>query len=131
MNIEQIAILGVVIFGFIAVFHAFNTLRSLKKLTRRSGEHRPRRPICSPASARTVAEGLIREVISKRGELVERDRERGVVGPELTVALEEPRQYFRERVDARCRPIFNQVVDELLLGLEPEPMPEEPSEDGA
>jgi hypothetical protein len=118
-----------VIFGFIAVFHAFNTLRSLKKLARRGGEHRPRRPISSPASARTVAQGLIREVIAEHGELVERARERGAVGPELTVALEEPRQYFRERVDPRCRPIFNQVVDEQILGQEPEPLSEEQSLD--
>jgi hypothetical protein len=121
---EQIAILGVVIFAFIALFHSFNTIRSLKKMSRRRDGHRPRRPISSPASARSMAEGLIREVGEKHEGLFDKAREQGAIGPELLEALEEPRQYFRERVDARCRPIFNQVIDERILGLDPEPEPE-------
>ena len=120
MNMEQIAILGVVVFAFIALFHSFNTIRSLKKLSKRRDGHRPRRPISSPASARSMAEGLIREVAAKHEDLCEQARQRGALGRELREALEEPRQYFRERVDVRCRPIFNQVIDERILGLEPE-----------
>lgn len=127
---EQIAILGVVVFAFIALFHSFNTIRSLKRASKRRDGHRPRRPIGSPASARSMAEGLIREVSTKHEELCERAREQGVIGPELLEALEEPRLYFRERVDVRCRPVFNQVVDERILGLEPEPGTERQDEPG-
>jgi hypothetical protein len=89
-------------------------------MSKRGSGHRPRRPISSPASARAMAEGLIREVGSKHEGLFDEARERGAIGPELLEALEEPRQYFRERVDVRCRPIFNQVIDERILGIEPE-----------
>lgn len=116
MNMEQIAILGIVVFGFIALFHAFNTVRSIKRLAARQGSQRPRRPMTSEASARTMAQGLVREVIEKHETAATQARGSGACGPELTEALEEARLYFRERVDTRCRPVFNQVVDEIILG---------------
>jgi len=126
VNLEQLALLAVVVFGIGAVLYAFKTIRSVKGLQRRRDDHRPRRLISSPASAKTVAEGLIKEVSEKHGSLVERARREGVIGPELLEALEEPRQYFRERVEVRCRPMFNAVIDERILGREPEADPDEP-----
>lgn len=126
MNLEQLALMGILVFGIGAVLYAFRTIGSINRLRRRPGEHRPRRPINSPASARAMAEGLIREVGTRHEELVARAREQGTIGPELLEALEEPRQYFRERVDVRCRPIFNQVVDEKILGRAPEQEPGDP-----
>ena len=115
MNMEQIAILGVVVFGFIALFHAFNTIRSLKKLAKHRPASRPRRPVYSEESARAMARGLVREVADKHERLVEQARRDGNVPPELEQALEESRLYFRERVEPRLRPLFNLVVDEVVL----------------
>jgi hypothetical protein len=71
VNLEQMAILGVVVFGFIALFHAFNTIRSLKKLSKRDPASRLRRPVCSEDSARAMARGLVRELADKHEGLVE------------------------------------------------------------
>jgi hypothetical protein len=116
---EQIAILGVVVFGFIALFHAFNTVRSLRRAAKHRPANRPRRPVYSKDSARAMAQGLVREVAAKKERLVEQARESGVVPAELEAALEESRAYFRERVEPRLRPVFNAAVDEVILGREP------------
>lgn len=117
MSLEQLAILGVAIFGLIAIVHAFNTVRGLRRIARRPRtEGRMRRLISGEGSARAVARSLLREVVAKHGPLVERARESGRLAPELEDALAEAQEYYRERVDKRLRPLFHEAVDAVILG---------------
>ena len=118
MSLEQLAILGIIIFGFIVIVHAFNTARSIKKLNRRGSMGRNRRLVGGDAAARATAAGLVREVAGKHEALAAQAQETGQVPPELEAALHEARVYYLDRVEKRHKPLFNQAVDEILLGKE-------------
>lgn len=119
MSLEQLAILGIGIFGFIALVQAFNTVRNIKRSSRGAGQGRPRRPVGSADSALTMARGLVREVRSRHESLASQARETGQISGELEEHLEEARRYYRERVESRLRPLFHQAVNELILDREP------------
>ncbi len=72
-----------------------------------------------------IARGLIREVSEKHESFVAQSREAGNITPELEPHLEEARQYFRERVEPRLRPVFHTAVNELILNKS---RPDEPND---
>lgn len=116
MSLEQLAILGIAIFGFIVVVHAFNTVRAIKKASRRGTGGRTRRLVGGDAAARATAEGLVREVAAKHEALAAQARETGRLPAELEAPLQAARTYYLDRVEKRHKPLFNRAVDAILLG---------------
>ena len=117
MNLEQLALMGIVVFAIMALATSFNALRALKRASGGVGR-RPRRLISNAESARATARGVVREVTARHEELVARSRDAGRVVPELEAALAEARDYFVERVEGRHRVLFNEAVDDVVLGGE-------------
>ncbi len=119
MNIEQLAILGIVIFGFIALMQAFSTVRSIKKVNRKATDRlsstRYRRPVGSGVSARLIADGLVREIMEKHKALAEEAADTGIIPESLDEILRETHAYYRERVESRHRALFHTAVNELVL----------------
>ena len=119
MNIEQLAILGIVVFGFIALMQAFSTVRSIKrgnrKTTDRASASRYRRPVGSGVAARSIADGLVREIMEKHEALAREALDTGVIPKSLEEILADTHSYFRERVESRHRGLFHTAVNELLL----------------
>ncbi len=117
LGIEQVAILGVILFAAIAVLHGFNTARGIRRIAGRpKGEGRTRRLISSDPVAREMARGVVREVAAAHPEAADRSREAGRVDPGIEEPLEKARAYFRERVEPRLRPLFHMAIDEVILG---------------
>lgn len=119
MNIEQLAILGIVVFGFIALMQAFSTVRSIKKANRKTTDRlstsRYRRPVGSGVAARSIADGLVREIMEKHKALAKEAMDTGIIPASLDEILQDTHAYYRERVDARHRALFHAAVNELLL----------------
>lgn len=114
-GLEKTLVIGIVLFAIVAVMHGINTVRGIKRASsRRAGEGRPRRPVASEESARAIARGLLREIEAAHSEAVARMRQTGAAEPELAEALDRARDYFRERVESRLRPVFHQTVDEVF-----------------
>jgi biopolymer transport protein ExbB/TolQ len=120
MNLESIAILGVVIFAFIALAHGINTARSIRRLTRDRSAGRPRRPIAGEAAARQLAESIVREVAAKHEDEAAETRAGEGIPAELEEALEKAREHYCDRVERRHRALFHRAVDSVLLDRAPE-----------
>ena len=117
LGVEQVALVGIVLFAAIAALHGFNTVRGIRRnASRTAGEGRMRRLVSSDPVAREVARGVVREVAAAHPEAAARSREAGRVDPELDKPLEKAQAYFRERVEPRLRPLFHLAVDEVVLG---------------
>ena len=119
MNIEQLAILGIVIFGFIALMQAFSTVRSIKKVNKKTTDRlsttRYRRPVGSGVAARLIADGLVREIMEKHEALAKEALDTGIIPESLDEILAETHAYYRERVESRHRTLFHIAVNELVL----------------
>lgn len=115
MNLEQLAILGIVIFAFMALTTTFNAVRSFKQMAKRPDSHRVRRLVGGTESAMVVARSVVNEVVEKNEEAVIKSRELGMPNEELEGILEEAKKYFLGRVETRHRLLFNQAVDEIIL----------------
>ncbi|MFO8070762.1 MAG: hypothetical protein R6V85_02700 [Polyangia bacterium] len=115
MNLESIAILGVVIFAIIALAHGINTARSIRKLTRDRSAGRPRRLIAGEAAARQLAVAIVREVAAEHENAAARARAGDGLPAELEEALEKARDYYCDRVERRHRALFHRAVDSVLL----------------
>jgi hypothetical protein len=114
MDLEQIAILGIAVFAFMAIAHTVNSVRSMKKIVRRSRIQRVRRLISTPDSARAMALSVVHEAAQKYPDEVENLRRGTKMASELGQALEEARSYYLGRVETRHKAIFNLVVDEVI-----------------
>ncbi|MCP4605787.1 MAG: hypothetical protein GY847_35580 [Proteobacteria bacterium] len=115
MNLELLAILGIAVFGFMAIATSFNAVRSIKRMTRRTDFHRIRRLVRSPDLARSTAQSVVREVASENSLEVQKAAEQGRLTPELEQALAEAETYFLSRVESKHRALFTQAVDEIIL----------------
>ena len=119
MNIEQLAILGIVVFGFIALMQAFSTVRSIKKAKRKTADRvatsRYRRPVGSSVAARSIADGLVREIMEKHEALAKEALDTGIIPASLDEILQDTHAYYRERVETRHKALFHTAVNELLL----------------
>lgn len=119
MSLEQLALLGIGIFAFIALVQAFNTARSIKRSSGKTVSGRYRRPVGSDQSARSMARSLVRECCERNEEQAREASESGRIPEQLEADLDEARRHFRERVEHRHRPIFNEAVDEIVLHKDP------------
>jgi len=121
VSLEQMAILGIVMFAIIIVIHGFNTVRSIRRAARSPEGGRVRRAVSGEAAARAMAEGLVRDVAREHPDLVAARRETGETPPDLDRALEKSREYFLDRVERRHRALFNLSVDRILAEVDPPP----------
>ncbi len=119
MNIEQLAILGIVVFGFIALMQAFSTVRAIRKTKRKNTDRlsttRYRRPVGSSVAARSIADGLVREIMEKHKALAKEALDTGIIPASLDEILADTHAYYRERVETRHKALFHTAVNELLL----------------
>jgi len=121
VELEKLAMLGIAVFVFMAAVSFYGFLRSMKRTAAQAKvpQQRIRRLIGGDDSALAVAQSVIREVAQKYPEAVQRCIGKLVVDTELEEPLAEARQYFLSRVEHRHRVLFNQVVDEIILEIEP------------
>ncbi|MCP4675568.1 MAG: hypothetical protein GY854_08700 [Deltaproteobacteria bacterium] len=124
MNLEQLAILGIVIFGFMAATTAFNTVRSIKRSSPRSGLHRVRRLVGSKEMARSMAESLVREIARNHPDEVKMSQELEILAPELEEPLNQAEAYYLSRVESRHRVLFSRIVEDIILGRETSDSPD-------
>ena len=115
MDIEQLAILGIIVFSFMAAVHLFNTIRTYKR-TKRWQPVRVRRLIGGQESARSVARSIVSEIADKLKEEVLVSREKGTLTEGLEEALAEGRAYFVGRVEPIHKTLFSEAVNEIILG---------------
>ena len=118
MTIDHLAVLGIVIFGFMAVMNLFTSLRSFKR-HRRATVTRIRRLISGPEAARAVAESIVHDIEKTHQDDISRYRDTGNVSPPLETAFEKGREYYLTRVEAIHTELFSKVVDELILQKKP------------
>ena len=126
MNLEQLALLGIALFAFMALASSFNAIRSFKRMS--PGKlQRVRRLIGGDASALTMARSVVTEVKEKHPQAALESKELGMLAHELEEPLEEARTYFLGRVENRHRALFNRAVDENHPGARtPGPAAEQP-----
>ena len=115
MNLEQLALLGIGIFGFMALVTSFNAVRTMKRSAKQGGGGRLRRLIASPDVANSVAKSVVSEVRDKLEEEVEASRKSGTATPELEKALEEAKSYYLSRVESRYRTLFSKAVSSIIF----------------
>ena len=119
MSIEQLAMLGIGVFGFIAIVRAYSMLLGMKRAhhraEKRKTEGRYRRPVGVDSAAASIAEGLIVEVIKKHEILAAEARDTGQIPKDLEPYLEEAQMYYRARVESRLRPLFHEAVNKVVL----------------
>lgn len=115
MTLDQLALFGIGAFAFMALAAFLNTMRTVKKISRRSPNYRIRRLIGSEYSARTVAESVIKEIVESNPELVRVAKASGHLTPELGELVDEARNYFLGRVESRHKVVFSQTVDRLIF----------------
>jgi hypothetical protein len=113
MNIEQLALLGIIIFGFMAVVNIFNTVRTYRRYHRMK-PMRVRRLVGGKESAKAIAESLIKDVMADNPEATRIARQSGNLPPELSEKLNEVRAYYLNRVEPIHKTLFNETVDTLL-----------------
>ena len=114
MNIEQLALLGILIFGFMAAVNIFNTIRTYRRHNRMK-PMRVRRLIGGKEAANAMAESLVHDVIEKHRASVAAAEQTGKLSPELEEILEEIRLYYLNRVEPIHKTLFNDAVDRLIL----------------
>ncbi len=115
MNLEQLAVLGIVVFAFMALTTAYNAARTIKRMSKRSDLGRFRRLVGSPDSAESVAMSVVGEVAKKHPEEVQTARELEVLTSVLEKALEEAETYYLNRVESRYRVLFSRAVDRIIF----------------
>ena len=114
MSLEQLAILGIVIFGFMAAVNMFNTIRTYKRV-KRIKPIRVRRLVGGRESAVAMAESLVKEVMAQHPSETEEAQKTHRLPQELKERLDAVRGYYINRVEPPHKPIFNDVVDTLIL----------------
>lgn len=115
MTLEQLALLGIAVFAFMAVTTFFNTVRTIKRMTQGTTRQRARRLIGAPTPAKAVAVAVVEEISGRHPEEVELSRERGQLTETLEKALNEGRAYFLSRVESRHRIMFSEAIDEIVF----------------
>ena len=115
MNIQQLAILGIVIFGFMIVVVTFNTIRTYKRV-KRIKPMRVRRLVGGRDSAMAMAESLVKEVMAQHPEETAQATANKKLPKPLEERLDGVRRYYLSRVEPVHKTIFNATVDRLILG---------------
>lgn len=115
MTLDQLALFAIAVFAFMALAVFFNTWRSVRKLSKRTTPQRVRRLIGGDEAARAAAVSVVKEIAEKHPEEVEEARRKGHLTPVLGDRLDEARNYYLGRVESRHKPLFHDVVDEIIL----------------
>ena len=114
MTVEHLALLGIAIFGFMAVMNLFTALRSFKR-SRRQSVIRVRRLIGGPDAAMAVARSVVKDISEKLPEDVATCRETGHYSPELEKSLNTGREYYVSRVEPIHRELYTRAIEEIIL----------------
>ena len=118
MNLEQLAIFGIVVFAVMALGAFVNTVRSFRRSKKTTKVFRVRRLIGGKDSARAVANSVVCEIAQLHPQEVDKSKELGVLTAPLEEALAEAHTYYLGRVESRHRALFTQAVDRFILGKE-------------
>ena len=116
-NIEQLALLGILIFGFMAAVNIFSTLRTYRKY-KRMKPIRVRRLVGGKESAKALAESLVNDVMEKHPLLISTAKQSRRLPNELEKILDDVRIYYLNRVEPIHKTLFNDAVDTLILNSE-------------
>jgi hypothetical protein len=115
LTVEHLAVLGIVIFGFMAVMNLFTAVRSFKRFRRvRGAAIRVRRLIGGPDAAMAVARSVVKGISEKLPGDVANCRETGTFSNELEKSLDVGRRYYLSRVEPIHRELFTKAVDEII-----------------
>lgn len=114
MNLEQLAIIGIAVFSFMALTTAIGAIRSAKRMGSRSEIRRVRRLVGGTESARAVALSIVDEIAKNHRESVTTLKKTGRLDRELENAIAEARVYFLSRVESRHRTLFSKAVDDII-----------------
>ena len=114
MDVEQLALLGIAVFSFMAIVSLYSAVRSYKRAFKQQ-PMRIRRLIGGKDSARAVARSIVRETAEKHEAEVRKSRETGRVTESLEDALAEARAYFLSRVEPIHRTLFSEAVNDIIL----------------
>ena len=116
MTLEKLALMGIVIFAFMALVKMLSSVREAKKSTaRRMISKRPRRQVGSEASARQIADGLVGEVAGRWESEARQAAETGVIPAKLESDLDKAMAHYKERVVPRFRGLFYESINQIIL----------------
>lgn len=114
MNLEQLAVIGILVFSFMALTTAFSAIRSAKRRGNINELRRVRRLVGSAESAQAIAKSIVQEIAGNHEEAVAHLRKTGELNDALEKAIGDARSYFLSRVESRYRTIFSKTVDDLI-----------------
>jgi hypothetical protein len=117
LTVEHLAILGIAIFGFMAVMNLYTALRTLKRSKIRP-LGRMRRLIGGPDAARAVAMSVVREIADRYPEELSKSQEVCELTPPLEEALQKGREYYLSRVEPIHRGLFTDAIDHIVFERE-------------
>lgn len=115
MSLEQLALLGIVIFAFMAVATSFNAFRSFKRSRERSSSRLARRQISGTQAAYEVARSVVRETKKRHPAEAQASKDQGRLTKKMEKELAEAETYFLSRVESRHRALFTKALNELIL----------------
>lgn len=114
MSVEQLALLAIAVFSFMALANMFNSVRAIKHAMRFKPE-RIRRLIGGKESARAVAESIVKDIAQKFPAEANASMKARKITPELDKELEKARAYYLSRVEPIHKSLFNEALDSILL----------------
>jgi predicted Holliday junction resolvase-like endonuclease len=114
VSLEQLALLAIALFAFMAIVNMFYSVRSIKRASGFKSE-RVRRLVGGTDCARAVAESVIKEIIAKYPDEAARASQAKKLSSDLEAEVEKARTYYLGRVEAVHKPLFNDAVDKLIL----------------
>ena len=115
MSVEQLALLAIALFAFMALVNMWSSVRAIKRSMRFKPE-RIRRFIGGAESARACAESILRDLAEKFPEETDASARAGQITEALSPEMDKARTYYLSRVEAIHKPLFNETVDKVILG---------------
>jgi predicted RecB family endonuclease len=115
MSVEQLALLGIAVFAFMAVVNMLQSARSFKR-TMRYKPIRVRRLVGGTESARAIAESLIKEIILKFPDEAAASKRAKKLTAVLEDEIEKAAVYYFGRVEAIHKPLFNDSLNRIVFG---------------
>lgn len=116
MGFEQLAIVGVAIGAAIALLAFASTMKITRQLKKRGSVRGRRRLVGTPEGAQATARSVVEELARNHTQEVDQARGAGKPSEELIRAIAQARDYYLSRVETRYKPVFHEVVDEIVFG---------------
>ncbi len=114
MSVEQLALLGIAVFAFMAVVNMFQSVRYIRNSSQYKHE-RVRRLVGGKESANAIAESVIKNILSDNYEEVMLSRKQGKATSVLEEKLEKARAYYIGRVEPMHKSLFNDVCERIIF----------------